>query len=83
MFGVRPSDPGFPFSCCIFTLKRDFLMSKMAQFAYVYGIVRGAGGNFSSEDSAVLHNDGDGCSSVGRSFVGNGRMRRARKRDDF
>ena len=35
-------------------------MSKMAQFAYIYGIVRGAGGNFSSEDSAVLHNDGDG-----------------------
>ena len=50
-------------------------MSKMAQFAYIYGIASpspswrmpprgsGAGGNF----SAVLHNDGDGGCSLPKS----------------
>ena len=60
-------------------------MSKMAQFAYIYGIASpspsrgcreresgsGAGGNF----SAVLHNDGDGggCSLLAP-FVGTGQI---------
>ena len=58
-------------------------MSKMAQFAYIYGIASpspswrmpprsaggsgGAGGNFSAEYSAVLHNDGDGGCSLPKS----------------